>query len=257
MVCIRRGVDTSTHVCSAIPRLPGLPLRGLSGPAAARTGVQSRMIQSGAPGRHLSSDDPVWGRRLLLLDPPRMIQSGVSGIISPDDALVVLWLLLLVLPRIFQSRALHGLVTAVLHHQRLLLFAASLLVHGLVLLAAASRHHGLVHLFTSLRHHALVLIMVALPLLGIILISAPLQHHGLDLMAASLHHRGLIHRSVSLLHHGPVLINAARISPASSSSLYHCIFMALPSALLPDMTPSLYHVGRGLLSPSPLAATFP
>ena len=51
------------------------------------------------------------GRRLLLLDPPRMIQTRASGLISTDDALVVLWPLLLVLPRMIESWALHGLVT--------------------------------------------------------------------------------------------------------------------------------------------------
>ena len=43
------------------------------------------------------------GRRLLLLDPPRMIQSGASGLSLPDDALVVLRPLLLVLPRMIES----------------------------------------------------------------------------------------------------------------------------------------------------------
>ena len=61
MVGVRRGVATSTHVWPAIPGLPGQPLRGLSGPALARTGRQPRMIQTGAPGRLLSLDDPFRG----------------------------------------------------------------------------------------------------------------------------------------------------------------------------------------------------
>ena len=41
---------------------------------------------------------PSSGRRLLLLDPPRIIQSGASSLISPDVAVVLFWPLLLVLP---------------------------------------------------------------------------------------------------------------------------------------------------------------
>ena len=42
----------------------------------------------------------------------------------------------------------------------------------------------------------------------------------------------------------------------SSAFLYHCISIALSFAPLPDMSSSLLHFGLGLLSPSPLAATF-
>ena len=61
MVGVRRGVATSTHVWPAIPGFPGPPLSCLSGPALAWIGGQPRMIQSGAPGRLLSLDDPVRG----------------------------------------------------------------------------------------------------------------------------------------------------------------------------------------------------
>ena len=37
------------------------------------------MIQFRAPGRLFAPDNPVRGRLLLLLDPPRMIQPGASG----------------------------------------------------------------------------------------------------------------------------------------------------------------------------------
>ena len=65
MVGVRRGVATSTHGWPAIPGLPGPPLRGLLGPASARTGLWSRMIQSGAPGRQLSMDHLVRGAAAL------------------------------------------------------------------------------------------------------------------------------------------------------------------------------------------------
>ena len=99
MAGLPKGVATSTHVWPAIPGLPGPPLRGLWGPALARTGVQLRMIQSG-----VSSATCPWmiqsgGRRLLLLDGPRMTQSGALGLISPHDALVVLWPLLFFFPQ--------------------------------------------------------------------------------------------------------------------------------------------------------------
>ena len=93
------------------------------------------------------------GRRLLLLDLPQLFQPGASGLISADDALVVLWPLLLLLPRILQSWAHHGLVTASLHHHRLLVLAVSLLLHCLLLFAAVSLHNGPVHLISSLHHH--------------------------------------------------------------------------------------------------------
>ena len=197
-----------------------------------------------------------------------MIQSGASGLIQPDNAPVVLRPFLLVLRQMIQSRALFGLVTALLdhhvlvrvgaslHHHRVLLVAADLLFRGLGLFAAAPHHHGLIHLFTSLPHHGLVLIMVALPR-GFVLISAFLRHHCLDLLAASLHHCALMRWSVSPLQHGPCSSMLHCVSSASSSSLYHCISMALSFALLPDMTPSLHHLRLSLLSPSPLAPTFP
>ena len=59
MFGVRRGIATRTHVWPAIPGLPGQPLRGLSGPATAQTGVQSRIILSGAPAGHMSLDVPV------------------------------------------------------------------------------------------------------------------------------------------------------------------------------------------------------
>ena len=61
MVGMRRGVATSTHIWPAIPGLPGPPLRGMPGQALALSGSQPEMIQSGAPGHHLSLDDPVRG----------------------------------------------------------------------------------------------------------------------------------------------------------------------------------------------------
>ena len=72
------------------------------------------------------------GRRLLLFDPPQMIQSGASGLISPDVAVAALCLLLLVLPRLIMSRALHGPLSA------------SLNPHGLVRLSVSLHHHGFV-----------------------------------------------------------------------------------------------------------------
>ena len=208
MVGVWRGVATSTHVWPAIPGLPGPPLRGLSGRALAPTGRQTRMIQSGAKAASCPWMIQSRGRRFLLLDLPRMIQPGASGLNSPDDALVVLWPLLLVLPRMIQSWALHGLVTASLHHHGLLVLAVSLLLHCLILMAAVPLHRGLVDLISSLHHHGLVLSMLAPSLPGLVLIFASLHHHSLVLFAASLHHCGHIHWSVSLLHLSPVLIIA-------------------------------------------------
>ena len=191
LVGVRRGVASSTHVWPAIPGLPGPPLRSLSGPAFARTGCQPRIIQRQAASCPWMIQSG--GRRLLLLDPLRMIQPGESGLISPDDDLVVVWPLLLVLPRMIQSRALHGLVTASLHHHGLLILAVSLLLHCLVLLAAVPPRRGLVHLISSLHPDSLVLSMVALPPLGLVLIRASLHHHSLVLFAASSHHCGHFH----------------------------------------------------------------
>ena len=201
---VRRGVATGTHVWAAIPRYPGPPLRGQSGLDPARTGVQTRMIQCGAPGRHLSPDDPVQGAvapaaRSSSDDPVRGISSPFTGsrcsfvltapsCFAPDDP-------------------------ASLHHHGLLLLAASLLLHGHFLLAVAPHHHRLVHLSPSLHHHGPVLIIVSLDNLGLVLINASLHHHGLVLMALSLHHHSIIHRSPSLLHHNPVLINATEAVP--------------------------------------------
>ena len=84
MVEVRRGVPTSTHVLPAIPGSLGPPLRGLSGPALARTGGQPRVIQSGAPGCHLSLDDPVQGTAAPAAcsapaDPVRGVRSYFTG----------------------------------------------------------------------------------------------------------------------------------------------------------------------------------
>ena len=84
MVGVRRGVATSTRVWPAIPGLTASPLRGLWGPALARTGGQPRMIQSGAPGRHLSLDDPVRGTAAPAAcsapdDPVRGVRSYFTG----------------------------------------------------------------------------------------------------------------------------------------------------------------------------------
>ena len=75
MVGVRRGVATSTHIWPPIPGLPGGPLRGLSGTAPAPTGDQSRMIQSGAPGRYLS------GRGMI--QPGRGDEYVVSDTVPP------------------------------------------------------------------------------------------------------------------------------------------------------------------------------
>ena len=79
MVGLRRGVATSTPVWPAIPRLPGPPLRGPPGPARALSGGQPRMIQSGAPGRQLSLDDPVRGT------------AAPAACSAPDDPVRGVW----------------------------------------------------------------------------------------------------------------------------------------------------------------------
>ena len=209
------------------------------------------------------------GRRLLLLVPLRMIQSGASGLISPVNARVVLRPFLLVFPRMIQSWALHGLVSALLHyhglvrvfaslhHHGILLLAASLFLHGLVLSAAAPLHLSLVLLFTSLHHHGLVLPMVALPLRSLVFTSASLLYHGLFLTADSLHQLGLIHRSVSLLHHGPVLIFAALrvLGLVHFSASLH--FLGVVLCVASGFVSFAAHLGLGLPFTSPLAATFP
>ena len=112
------------------------------------------------------------GRQLLQLDVHRMIPSGESRPFTPDVAVALFWRPLLVLRRMMESRALHGLLTALLHHHglvqvsgslfhhRLLPFAASVLHHDLVLLVAAPQLLRLVHLCGSLYLHSLVLIIV-------------------------------------------------------------------------------------------------
>ena len=79
MVGVWRGVATSTHVWPAIPRLPGPPLRGLPGTSLALSGGQPRMIQSGAPGRHLFLDDPVRGT------------AAPAACSAPDDPVRGVW----------------------------------------------------------------------------------------------------------------------------------------------------------------------
>ena len=159
------------------------------------------------------------GRRLLLLDPPWMIHSRASGLISPDHAVVGLWPLLLFRPRIIESRAFHCLVTALLHDSWLLRASTSLLHHGLVLLAAALHLLCLVHLSASLHHHGVVLIIFSPHLFGLVLITASLHHHGLVLMAASLHRAA---SSTGLL---------VCFTTALSSSMLHCISSASFSLL--------------------------
>ena len=227
------------------------------------------MIESGAPGRHLSLNDPVrWTAAQAacsaLDDPVR-----ASGLISPVNALVVQWPLLIVFFRMILSRALHGLVPAwlqyhglvrvfaSLHHRGLLLLAASLLLQGCVPLGAAPHPHGLVHLFTLLHHHGLVLPMVRLPLRGLALISACLLYHGLVLTTASLH---LPASSTGLFRCFTTALSSSLlpcVSSAWSSCLHHCICLALSFAFPPDLTPSLHHLALGLLFPSPLATIFP
>ena len=108
-----------------------------------------RKIWSGAPSPNCPWMIHSRRRRLLLLVPPRIIQSGASGLFSALVGVVSLWLPLPVLPLLFLSWALHGLVTALLphhvplHQHGLLPFAASLIHLGLVLLAAAPLHHDL------------------------------------------------------------------------------------------------------------------
>ena len=46
------------------------------------------------------------------------------------------------------------------------------------------------------------------------------------------------------------------ICSALFSSLFLCFAMAYSFVLLPDMSPSLFHLGLGVMSPSLLAAPF-
>ena len=96
-----------------------------------QTSNSSRMFQSGAAAAICLWMIQSEGRRLVLLFSPRITESGASVLISPDDALGGLWLLVLVLPRKIQSRVPHGLVTASPHH------------HILVLVSALLHHHRL------------------------------------------------------------------------------------------------------------------
>ena len=62
----------------------GLPQRGLPSRALVRTDFQPRIIQSGAPGRHLSPDDPVRGTEATAAwsapdDPVRGVWSYFTG----------------------------------------------------------------------------------------------------------------------------------------------------------------------------------
>ena len=210
--------------------------------------VLPQMIQSEASGRHLSLDDPVQG----VVAPAACsdLEHPVWGVnlISPDVAVVLFWPLVLVSPRMIQSRPLHGLITASLHHHGLLWVSASLVHHGLLLLAAAPHLLSPVQLSASLHPQGLVLIIVSVHLLGLVLITASLHHHSLVLMAASLPHCGLIHRTASLLHHGPVLIIAALhlLSLVLITVSLHlpgvvlCVASRLPSiAALPRPLPSV------------------
>ena len=88
---------------------------------------QAASLGLSSPGRQAATC--AWmlqsgGRRLLLLVRLRMIQSGASGLFSPVNARFVLRPFLLVLPRMIQSWAFLGLVSASLHYHGLVrLFA--------------------------------------------------------------------------------------------------------------------------------------
>ena len=264
MVGVRRGVATSTDVWPAIPGLPDPTLRGLSGPASVRTGGRLRMIWSRRQAATCPGMIQSGGRRLLLLVPLRMIQSGLSGLFSLVNALVVLWPFLVVFPGNIQSTALHGLVSPSLHyhgldhHHEPFLLAASLLLHGLVLLAVASHHHVLVFLFSAPHHRK------TCPPHGCTSSRPPRRH--LCFFAVPLP-CPLGCFSASLQPHAQVFLSASPrllphlCCPASPRPrlhlLLHCISSALSFALPPDLTPSLHHNALGLVFPSPLAATFP
>ena len=60
MLCCRAPLTYMVKTMSSYPSdFRDETLRGLSGLALARAGVQPRIIQSAAPGRQLSPDDPV------------------------------------------------------------------------------------------------------------------------------------------------------------------------------------------------------
>ena len=148
LACYTRSRARLSAACQALLLYRQAASPGLSCPGR-QAATCPWMIQSG-------------GRRLLLLVPLRMIQSGVSFFFSPVFARVVLRPFLLALPRMIQSWALLGLVStslhylglvrvfASLHHHWLLLLAATLLLHGLALVAAAHLHLGLCLLSTPL-----------------------------------------------------------------------------------------------------------
>ena len=70
--------------------------------------VPPRMFQSG-------------GQRLLMLVVPLMFQSQASGLLAPLFAVVLIWPLIPVLPRMMHSRALHDFITTSLRLLGLLL----------------------------------------------------------------------------------------------------------------------------------------
>ena len=165
----------------------------------------ARMIQSRMSATSFPWMIQVGGWQLLLLDAPRMIQSGVSvSILRMFPSLCIgrfFWFCL------GGSSPGHSMASSL--HRCISTATASLLQHGLLLLAAAPCLLGLVQLSASLLHHNLVKTGVSLLLLGLGLITVSLHHLGLDLLAESLHHRGFIHRTASPLHNGPMSIIAA------------------------------------------------
>ena len=143
-------------------QVKGPPQRGLSSAALVPTGCQPRIILSGAPGRHLSLDDPVRGMEAPAAcsapdDPVRAIYSFFSSF-----ARVVLRPFLLALPWMIRSWALLGLVSVSLHYL------------------------GLVRVFASLHHHGLLLLAAALLLRGLVLVPAVPLHFGVCLLFAPL-----------------------------------------------------------------------
>ena len=208
-------------------------------------------------------------RRFLLLDPLRMMRSGASRRISPDNVLVLLWPLLLVFPRMIPSRTLHGLVAACLHH------------HGLVWVTASLHHHGppllLLHCFSLASFSWLLLRITTASFAGLHhCITTALSSSCLLCLFFASFSSPLLYCTTALISWLLLCITAAsiiglslRFTTVPSSSLLHCvpstpsssrflcISMALSVALLPDMTASLLHLGLGLLFPSTLAATFP
>ena len=210
MVGVRRCVATSTLVWPAIPsQWPSSPRPVEPSSCADRLPAPDYqvwvrqaatcpwMIQSG-------------GRRPVLHVPLRMIQSLASGLISPVNARFVLRPFLLVLPRMIQSWALLGLVSALLHY------------------------HGLVQVFASPHHHGLPLLATALPLHDLVLVAAAPLRLGLGLLFTLLHHHGFFLPMVAL----PLLC----CTPALSSRLLLCIHRPHPylcSAAAPRPRPHL------------------